>query len=141
MVPKENFLTYSTQFIFFIIRLDIKTCHWYMQKDPHHRGVDIWNYMRTCITFYVFCLFIYLLLCSVIFSHFYICNVWFALANNKVLNFSFFILTIFLPVNTHKFPKYYFTFCYKWCFWKQPFRVFPGIVIHFRYTLGIPHFQ
>ena len=58
MVPKESFLAQSNQFIFLIIRLvlgnvvmvAIDMC----KKKPHHKGVDIWNYMKTCISFYVF---------------------------------------------------------------------------------------
>ena len=40
---------------------DNKTCTWkrghghqYVRKKPQHGGVDIWNYMKTCISFYVF---------------------------------------------------------------------------------------
>ena len=58
MRPKENFLAYSTQFIFLIIRLVtgnvvmavIDVC-W---KKPYHGRVDILNYLKTCISFYVF---------------------------------------------------------------------------------------
>ena len=44
--------------------------HWYVQKEPHQKEVDIWNYVKTCISFYVFVLFIYLFACLIIFLHF-----------------------------------------------------------------------
>ena len=58
MAPKKNFFAN-------------KTCtwkrghgrHWYVRKGPHPGRVDIRNYVKTCITFYVFCLFIYMFVC------------------------------------------------------------------------------
>ena len=60
IVPKKIFLAYSTQYLF-----NNKTCTWkrghvrhlYMQKKPHHGGVDICNYVKTCY-FNIFVLFI-----------------------------------------------------------------------------------
>ena len=103
---------------------DNKTCtwkpghshHWYVQKNPHHGGVNIWNDMKTSITFYTFCLFISFL----VFLHFYICNVRFVSANNKFLIFIYIIIIIlkfiitFLPVNIGKFCKQIFNFYCKW---------------------------
>ena len=88
MVPKEGFLAYSTQFIFLIIRF-VPGNHWYVLKEPHYGGVDIWNYVKTCISFHVFRL---LFVCLIIFLHFYICNVWVISANK---NFSFYFKVIF----------------------------------------------
>ena len=76
--------------------------YWYLQKEHHHEGVDIWNYVKTCITFHGFCYFFYLLVCLIIFTHFYICIVWFVLANKRIWKCIFFVLkfiTIFIPVN------------------------------------------
>ena len=38
-----------------------------------------------------------------------------------ILNF----VTMLLPVNMHKFCKFYFNFYCKWYIWKQPFKDFP----------------
>ena len=49
MVLKESFLTYSTQFIFLTIWLEPVNVYMvaiYVQKKPHHGGVDIWNYVN-----------------------------------------------------------------------------------------------
>ena len=53
MTLKENFLSYSTQFIFLITRLlprnvvivAIDICG----KSSHHEGVNIWNNVKTCL--------------------------------------------------------------------------------------------
>ena len=81
IAPKEKFLGYSTQSIFF----DNKTRtwkrgysrRWYVRKELHHGWVNIWTYVKTCISFYIFCfLFIYLSVWYlIILLHFYICNV------------------------------------------------------------------
>ena len=57
-----------------------------MRKEPYDGGFDICNYVKTCITFYVFCLLIYLFVSLMIFLRFYICNVWFVLANSRIYN-------------------------------------------------------
>ena len=77
---------------------DDKTCtwkcghnhHWYVRKEPHHGGANMWNHMKTCITYmyhYVFCLFIFSFACLIIFLHFYIFNIWFVLANKRLFFF------------------------------------------------------
>ena len=53
IVPKEILLAYSTQFVFStkrlvpgnVVMVAIDIC----RKKPHHRGVDIWNYVKTCV--------------------------------------------------------------------------------------------
>ena len=57
IASKENFLAYSTQFIFLIIRL-VPGNMVMVATDSDHKGVDIWNYIKPCITFYAFCLFV-----------------------------------------------------------------------------------
>ena len=51
---------------------DNKTCtwkcghnhHWYVRKEPHHGGANMWNHMKTCITYMYHCfLFIYFFIC------------------------------------------------------------------------------
>ena len=95
MVPKEGFLAYSTQFIFLIIRLvpgnvvmvAIDMCG----KSPI---TGEWIYGITWKHVLAFMFFVYyLFVCLIIFLHFYICNVWFILANNSILVF---ILKLFL---------------------------------------------
>ena len=95
MVPKEDFLAYSTQFIFLIIRLlpgnvamvAIDMCG----KSPI---TGEWIYGITWKHVLAFMFFVYyLFVCLIIFLHFYICNVWFILANNRILVF---ILELFL---------------------------------------------
>ena len=125
--PKESFFAYSTQFIFLTIGL------WYTRKELHHGGMDIWNYIKTRITFNVFCLFIYLFVCLIIFVHFYICNVWFALTNNKILKLSFY---------NFKGHNILFVCTYVQILWMVFLEaaikiVFIKTVIHFRYTWGI----
>ena len=100
-----------------------------------------WIYGITWKHVLPFTFFVYLFFCLIIFSHFYISNVWFVLANSRVLVFIFnFIIlkfiTMFLPVNVHKFCKRY---CYcKWYIWKQPFKGFLWKKsIYFMYTWGI----
>ena len=88
-------------------------CHWYGWKKHHHEGI-MWKHVLAFICFsfiYLFvCLitygitwkhvlaficfsWIYLFVCLIMFLHFYICNVWFILANNRILVF---ILKLFL---------------------------------------------
>ena len=82
----------------------------------------------------------YLFVCLIIFLHFYICNFWFILANNRILVFilELFLflkfLTMFLPVNMHKFCKYILNGTY---IWKQLFKGSPWNG-YFIYTWGIP---
>ena len=106
MASKENFLAYSTQFIFLIAR--------FVPGNVVMVAIDMCG-VKTCISFYTFCLLIYFFVCLIIFLHFYICNIWFVVANNKFLVFIFkFIslkfITMFLPVNMRKFCKLYFNF-------------------------------
>ena len=95
---------------------------------PHHGGVDMWNYMKNVLAFMF--LVNYLFVC-LIFLHFYICNFWFILANNRVLVFilELFLflkfLTMFLSVNMCKFCKYIFNSYCKWYIWKQSFKGSP----------------
>ena len=94
MVPKEVFLVYSTQFIFLIIRLvpgnvvmvAIDMC----RKSPI---MVEWIYGITWKYVLAFMFFVYLFVCLIIFLHFYLCNVWFILADNRIL---IFILEVFL---------------------------------------------
>ena len=112
MVPKEGFLAYSTHLIFLIIRF-VPGNHWYVLKEPYYEGVVYgitWSYVLAFMSF-VYCLFV----CLIIFLHFYICNVWFILANNRILVFTlklflflgllFKVYKFFLSVNKHKFWK------------------------------------
>ena len=86
-----------------------------------------------------FCLFTYLFnVCLIIFLFFYICNVWFVLANTRILIFVLNFITMFLPVNMNKFCNYCFELHCKWYFWKEPFKDFPTILIHFRHTWELP---
>ena len=99
MAPKEGFLAYSGLFNLF----DNKNCTWkrrgdgctdmctdMCQKSPITRE---WIY-GISENFYAFMFFVYyLFICLIIFLHFYICNVWFILANNRILVF---ILELFL---------------------------------------------
>ena len=95
MVPKECFLAYSTQFIFSIIKL--------VPGNVVMVPIDIsgkssitgeWIYGITWKHVLAFKFFVYyLFVCLIIFLHFCICNVWFILANNRILVF---ILELFL---------------------------------------------
>ena len=95
MVSKEGFCTYSTQFIFLIIRLvpwnvimvATDTCG----KSPI---MGEWIYGITWKHILAFMFFVYYsFVCLIIFLQIYICNVWFILANNRILVF---ILVLFL---------------------------------------------
>ena len=79
MAPKENFFAYSTQFIFMIIRLvpgnvvmvAIDMC----RKSPI-TGEWIYGIRENMYYLYLLCfLFIYLVVCLILFLHFYTCNV------------------------------------------------------------------
>ena len=79
MVSKENFLAYSTQFIFLVMRLvpgnvvmvAIDMC----RKSPI---TGEWIYGITWKHVSAFMFFVYyLFVCLIIFLRFYICNVWF----------------------------------------------------------------
>ena len=95
MVSKEGFLAYLTQFIFLIIRL--------VPRNVVMVAIDMcgknpitgeWIYGITWKHVLAFMFFVYYLFVSlIIFLHFYICNVWFILANNRILVF---ILELFL---------------------------------------------
>ena len=113
MVPKEVFLAYSTQFIFLIIRLvpgnvvmvAIDMCG----KSPI---TGEWIYGITWKHVLAFMFFVYyLFVCLIKFLHFYICNSWFILANNRILvlilePFLFLkFIAMFLPANMLKFCK------------------------------------
>ena len=95
MVSKESFLTYSTQFIFLIIRLvpgklvmvTTDICGKSLITGELIHGIT-WKHVLAFM-FFVY----YLFVCLIIFLHFYICNVWFILANNRILVF---ILELFL---------------------------------------------
>ena len=88
MVSKENFLAYSTQFISLIIRLvpgnvvmvAIDMCG----KSPI---MGKWIYGITWKHVLAFTFLVYLFDSLIIFLHFYICIVWFVLANNRILVF------------------------------------------------------
>ena len=113
MVPKEVFLAYSTQFIFLIIRLvpgnvvmvAIDMCGKSPITGEWIYGIT-WQHVLTFM-FFVY----YLFVCLIIFLHIKICNVWFILANNRILDlilelFLFLkFITLFLPVNMRKFCK------------------------------------
>ena len=133
MVPKEVFLAHSTQFIFLIIRLvhgnvvmvATDTCGKSPITGEWIYGI-IWKHVLAFM-FFVY----YLFVCLTIFLHFYICNVWFILANNRILVFilELFLflkfLTMFLPVNMRKFCKYIFNSYCKWYIWKRSFKGSP----------------
>ena len=105
MMLKENFFCLFNPVYLF----DQKICTWkrhrrtwYVQNKSHHQEVDLRGYMYCVLCF---CLFTYLFnVCLIIFLFFYICNVWFVLANTRILIFRILkFITIFLPVN--KFCK------------------------------------
>ena len=145
MVPKEVFLAYSPQFIYLIIRLvpgnvvmvAIDIC-----RKSRITGKWIYGITRKHVSAFMFFVY-YLLVCLTIFLHFYICNVWFIVANNRILvlilePFLFLnFITILLPGNTRKFCKQIFSFYWKWYIWKQSFKdsLWNG---YFIYTWGIP---
>ena len=62
-----------------ILSFDNKTCTWkrgharhrYVRKKPHHGGVDICNYTKTCISFYCFSL-LFICLFNNIFTFLYL---------------------------------------------------------------------
>ena len=132
IVPKEVFLTYSTQFISLIITLvpgnvvmvAIDKCG----KSPI---TGEWIYWITW-KHVVFMFFIdYLFVCLIISLHFYICHVWFILANNRllvlILELFLFLkfIAMFLPVNMHKFCKKIFNSYCNWYIRKQSFKGSP----------------
>ena len=144
-MPKEVFLVYSPQFIYLIIRLvpgnvvmvAIDIC-----RKSRITGKWIYGITRKHVSAFMFFVY-YLLVCLTIFLHFYICNVWFIVANNRILvlilePFLFLnFITILLPGNTRKFCKQIFSFYWKWYIWKQSFKdsLWNG---YFIYTWGIP---
>ena len=126
MVPKEVFLTYSTQFISLIIRLVTGNVVMVaIDKCGKIYGIT-WKHVLVFM-FFVYYLFVYLIL----FLLFYICNVWFILANNRILVlilelFLFLkFITMFLPVNMHKFCKKIFNSYCNWYIRKQSFKGSP----------------
>ena len=89
IVPKEDFFPYSTQFIFLIIRLVpgnvVMVATDMCGKSPI---TGEWIYGITWKHVLAFMFFVYyLFVCLITFLRFYICNVWFILANNIILVF------------------------------------------------------
>ena len=63
MMSTDNFLTYSTQFTFLIIKLvtgNVVMVAIDMSERAPSRVIKYMTYAKTCVTFYVFSLFIYL---------------------------------------------------------------------------------
>ena len=108
MVPKEGVLIYSTQFIFLIIRLvpgnvvmvTIDMCGKSSITGEWIYGIT-WKHVLAFM-FFVCYLFVYLIICL----HFYICNVWFILANNRILVFILELLLFFKVYNNAFTCKY-----------------------------------
>ena len=108
MVPKEGVLIYSTQFIFLIIRLvpgnvvmvTIDMCGKSLITGEWIYGIT-WKHVLAFM-FFVYYLFVYLIICL----HFYICNVWFILANNRILVFVLELLLFFKVYNNAFTWKY-----------------------------------
>ena len=91
MALKENFLAYSTQFIFLIRLVPGNVVIIAIDMSPI---TGEWIYWITSKHVLAFTFFVYLLfVCLIIFTHFYICNVWLMLANNRI---SVFIFKLFL---------------------------------------------
>ena len=108
MVPKGGVLIYSTQFIFLIIRLvpgkvvtvTIDMCGKSPITGEWIYGIR-WKHVLAFM-FFVYYLFVYLIICL----HFYICNVWFILANNRILVFILELLLFFKVYNNAFTWKY-----------------------------------
>ena len=111
IVPKEVFLAYSTQFIYLIIRLlpgNVAMVATDMCGKSPITGEWIYGITWKHVLAFMFFVY-YLFVCLIIFWHFYICNVWFILANNRtlVLILALFLvlefITMFFLVNVLKF--------------------------------------
>ena len=106
MMLKENFFCLLNPVHLF----DHKICSWkrrhgstwHVQNESHHREVDLRQNMYSILCF---CFFTYLFnVCLIIFLFFYICNVWFVLANTRILIFLILkFVAMFLPVSMNKF--------------------------------------
>ena len=93
MVPKEGFLAYSTQFIFLIRSVPENVVMVAIDKCGKSTIMGEWIYGIMWKRVLAFMFFVYYLFVCLIFLHFYICNAWFILANNRI---SVFILKLFL---------------------------------------------
>ena len=108
MVPKGGVLIYSTQFIFLIIRfvpgnvvtVTIDMCGKSPITGEWIYGIT-WKHVLAFMFFFYY-LFVYLIICL----HFYICNVWFILANNRILVFILELLLFFKVYNNAFTWKY-----------------------------------
>ena len=106
MMLKENFFAYWTQFVFLIkkfvpenvVMVALDMC----RTSPIN---EKWIYVQNMYSVLCFCLFTYLFnVCLIIFLFFYIWNVWFVLANTRILIFLILkFVAMFLPVSMNKF--------------------------------------
>ena len=89
MEPNEGFFTYSSQFIFLImilvpgnmVMVAIDICGKSSTTGEGIYGIT-WKHVLAFM-FFVY----YLFVCLITFLHFFICNVWFVLADNRILVF------------------------------------------------------
>ena len=106
MMLKDNFFAYSTQFIF-LIKKFVPENVVMVPLDMYGTSpiTEKWIYAKNMYSVLWFCLFTYLFnVCLIIFLFFYICNVWFVLANTRILIFLILkFVAMLLPVSMNKF--------------------------------------
>ena len=92
MAQKDNFLAYSTKFIFLITRLasaNVVMVAIYMCGKSAITGEWIYGITWKHVLLFMFCLLIHLFDFLILYLHFYICNFWFVLASSKSFKFIF----------------------------------------------------